>query len=185
MYQLASSENKNYGRKFMASEIAFSIFGAGYGGFSAGTAIIALKLNGKKLMYKSTLCQGMSTSIAYSVKPFEIKNDIVGDPKNPESGERFLHSLQGLPVKLEIKSSFINPSGAVGDFLFEIYNPNRSEPIYKSSRKPTVGGFSGGGISVLATFKYLDLEKQMNMYGNSMNSEHASTWDSVWNGTMN
>lgn len=158
----------------MASQIAFSIFGAGYGGFSVGTGFIALKVEGKKMLYKSQLCQGMSTSIVYSVNPFEIKNDV--------GKENALFCLQGFPVKIEVKSSFINPVGDVGDFSIEIYNPNRSDPIYKSSRKPTVGGFSGGGVSVLSVFDYCDIEKQMNMRGNMMNSSYMADWEEVWNG---
>lgn len=159
----------------MSSELAFRIFGGSIGVFSAGTVMLAFKISGKKLLYRSLFCDGTSTSSVYSVKPFTIKND--------SGNENILFCLDGVPVKVQIGNGFINPQGDFIDFSLEIYNPNKSEPIYKTSRSPTVAGFSCASISVKSNFQSLDLSPSINVYGNKIpGSGYESMWNDVWNG---
>lgn len=149
----------------MASQIAFSIIGAGYSGFSYGMVTLAIKVNGVKLLYRSILCQGTGGA-KITCAAFDIKNDV--------GTEHALFYFQGLPVKITI-SNFLHPFGDLADFSFEIYETNKSDPIYKVARKPLLTGISAGGTSIISTFKQLQVKSGVLL-------QYDDLWEAIWNG---
>jgi len=149
----------------MASQIAFSVVGAGYSGISYGMATLAIKTNGVKLLYRSTLCQGTGGA-KITAAAFDIKNDV--------GSEHILFYFQGYSVKFQI-SNFLHPFGDVADFAFEIYDTMKTDPIYKVGRKPMMSGICAGGASIISTFEQLQVK-------NGTFLQNEDLWEAIWNG---
>jgi hypothetical protein len=143
------------------SEMAISVGGLGYGGFSAGGAALAFKYtDGTRLLYEAN-CQGTSGCSVFSAKPMTIVNSIAGE------GEYVLFNFAGAyVVKIGIPDTFVG-FGPV-DFSFAINERDSGKERYKISRNHDVKGVSVGKIEIFTFFRKLDLNDKTNdiIWGN-------------------
>ncbi len=146
-------------------EMAFHIEGAGYAGFSGGSAWLAFKYHGERLLY-SAACQGTSSSCFTSSKPFEVKNSVA------KAGEGILFNFGDVyVVDIKVPDS-VAVSGTV-TFTFTITEPKENTVKYQAERKVGVNGLSAGSISITTTFKKHDLNGGM-----------MTAWENIWNGDV-
>jgi len=144
-------------------EMAFHIEGAGYAGFSGGSAWAAFKYHGERLLY-SAACQGTSSSCFTSSSPFEIKNSIAG------AGEGIIYNFGDVYVVDVTVPDSVAVSGTV-TFTMKITEPKENTLRYQVERKVGVNGLSAGAVSITTKFKKHDL-----------NGDMMFAWENIWNG---
>lgn len=157
------------------SEMAISIGGVGYGGFSAGSAHLAfIYTDGTHLLYSAT-CQGTSGSSVFSAKPVTIVNTV------PNEGEVVLFNFGGAyVVKIGIPDTFVG--GGPIDFSLAINERESGKERYKISRNHDVKGVSAGGITISTVFEKLNLNDKTNeiIWGNMWAGNGAIGREHKW-----
>jgi len=119
------------------------IVSGGYGGFSGGEIKMYINWGDYIFMYQAN-CQNSSGCLldVYSLK---MKNDV------PNMSERMLMDLDKYIVQIDIPTNFIG--WGLIDLTIQLFEPDNSEPIFKTTRKVNATGLSLGSVAILTKMK--------------------------------